>query len=124
MKPLPEFDTLCARYGDTVYGQYVRFCFAERTGIHRPDPQPEGWDNVTFGNYPYTESIARYTSLLEDAPDFPLADECMLNLAKAYSSLGRKAEAAQVLQELLVDFPNTVAAHEAEALLPIVQPTQ
>jgi lipopolysaccharide biosynthesis regulator YciM len=120
----PDFETLRVDYTDTIYGQYARFYLADRKNIRRPEAQPEGWDNVTYGNYPFTESIARYTSLLEDAPDFPLADECMLNLAKAYRSVNKTAEAAAVLAELIEDFPESPVIQEATALAAKLQPVE
>jgi len=124
MSPTPVTERLRVEYGDTVYGHYARFCFADPSYTRPTEEFSVDWSREKvqeWADAPFDESVRRYTSLLEDAPAFPLADECMLNLAKAYSSLRRKAEAAQVLQDLLEDFPNTAAAREAEALLPKLQ---
>jgi len=88
------------------YGQYARFCLAEKRAVPLPEPWPEGWSEGECYRYPIEESARRYAELVADATDFPLADVCMLKLAKVYSSLGKKVESVSVLGELLADFPD------------------
>jgi len=110
-----DLESLRIGYADTPYGQYARFFLANRRKIKRPDVKPEAWTNQEFGLYPVNESIRRYRMLLQDAPDFPLADECMLELARML--LDNSSESSQILRELLGDFPESPTIPEAQALL-------
>ncbi|HIJ73565.1 MAG TPA: hypothetical protein HPP83_05620 [Candidatus Hydrogenedentes bacterium] len=116
-RPRPERERLRTEYGDTVYGQYARFLLAHHQAIRRPESKPEGWTESEYLRYPFAESARRLLALLQDAPDFPLADQCMLDLASAYRYSHRRQEAVAVLGELLQDFPTSPTIPEAQALL-------
>lgn len=116
-------------YADTVYGQWVIF---EHTDVRQVDQ--ELWAEHTAGRDPFapenaetvkeleaTRSLAESTVterlryLIEECPDFPLKDECMLRLARTVpDEASRRAQ----YKALLRDFPDSPAAHSAaEALV-------
>ena len=58
-----------------------------------------------------------FEALSKEQPPFPLADECLLQLAECHVRLERKQEAVATLQKLLKEFPDSPIAPEAEKKL-------
>ena len=115
-KPGADLDVLVAQYGDTVYGQYARFYLADPTKMPWPE-RPEGMSTGEYGQMRPRQAAAELEALLQEAPDFPLADEAMFRLAECYSQVGRRQDAVDLLADLLEEFPNSPVAPEAEEKL-------
>ena len=111
---------LMAEYADTVYGQWAIFFHTDAMQVSE-----QAWDMYRAGREPDTqediEDVAgvqdfvaatlseRLRYLIEDCPDFPYKDECMLRLARAMSGDARRIQ----YQEILRIYPDTPVAYLA-----------
>lgn len=103
------FDTLRAKYPDTIYGQYARFYAAgSDQKPYRKHLEPK-YD-------PVAEAIAEYEALLQEAPQFPLRDELIVKLAEAYRSARDPETARKLLERFMVEAPESPMQRRAEEL--------
>lgn len=115
---------LMEEYPDTVYGRWTIF---EHTDVERLDKalreeqratrdpsEPEGPETIRESEEVRNLAVATVTDrlryLIEECPEFPLRDECMLRLAR---TLPDKQERRAQYQAILRDFPDTPAAYAA-----------
>jgi hypothetical protein len=93
-----EFKRVANEYGDTVYGRYARYFLVERLRARYL---------MEMGGGPHLEA------LLKDAPDFPLADECLLHLSMYLQVRGRRPDAIRALEEIIKKYPHSPVAPRA-----------
>jgi len=97
-----ELGVAAERYADTPYGPYAKFYLAYHLAFPLSGPERR------------EKAIVLFRELLDESPSFPLADQCMLYLARCYLHTNKKDEALEVLEKLLADFPRSPVTQQAQ----------
>jgi tol-pal system protein YbgF len=106
-----EYEEAIASFND-----YLKYC-----GAH------ESADNARFwlGDAYYTldrfhEAISEFDLLLRDHPDSEKRPSAMWKMARSYEKMNQIANAREIFQKLVDDFPNSLHADEANEKLKIL----
>ena len=99
------------------YTQDKMFAYIQSVETDIGNTKPEQSDLFKYG-----EMLQTYQLIYRQFPDSPKADFCLYRMARIYSSVFHKPEAAlQTLKKLLERFPNSPYRHQAQDMLEAIQ---